>query len=71
MLLNHIPLTISSAYCAPSQKIKANDFIHCFNSLGNNFLSGSHFNSKHTTWGSRITNTRGRALHNFISNNNL
>jgi hypothetical protein len=32
---------------------------------------GGDYNAKHTTWGARITTTRGRELHKAMSNNNL
>jgi len=40
-------------------------------SLGDNFIAGGDFNSKHPSWGSRTTNTRGCALNNFITNKTL
>jgi hypothetical protein len=37
----------------------------------NIYLIGGNFKSKHTSWGFRITNSRGRILHNVIQNENL
>lgn len=71
LTLNHIPTTISSAYFRPGQVINSNDFTLFFRSLGNHFLVGGDFNSKHPSWGFSSPNTRGRALNNFIQNNNL
>ncbi|KAL4136298.1 hypothetical protein QTP88_007846 [Uroleucon formosanum] len=71
LTLNNIPTTISSIYCPPRSKINTADFNKFFSSLGNNFIAGGDFNSKHPSWGSRTTNTRGRALNNLISNKAL
>jgi hypothetical protein len=71
LVLNNIPLNISSVYCPPNQKINTNIFTQFFNSLGNNFLAGGDFNYKHPLWGSRLINTRGHILHNSISNKKL
>jgi len=64
LLLNHIPTTISAAYCPPdhANEITTVDFNLYFQTLGNMFLSGRDFNSKHHNWGSRLTNTRDRSL---------
>ncbi|KAL4149712.1 hypothetical protein QTP88_003589 [Uroleucon formosanum] len=69
--LNHIPTTISSAYFPPQAKLNSNELTNYLLSIGNNYLIGSDFNCKHTSWDSRITNTRGRILHNVIQNKNL
>ena len=71
--LNHIPTTISSVYCPPgnANKITDDDFTLYFQSLGNTFLAGGDFNSKHQIWGSRVTNTRGRSLYSSLLTNNL
>jgi len=71
LILNNIPTTISSIYCPPHSKINTADFNKYFSSLGNNFIAGGDFNSKHPSWGSRTTNTRGRALNNLIANKAL
>lgn len=66
--LNHIPTTISSVYCPPgnTNKITDDDFTLYFQSLGNTFLAGGDFNSKHQIWGARVTNTRGRSLYSSL-----
>lgn len=71
IILNHIPTTISSAYFPPQAKLNSNELTNFLLSIGNNYLIGGDFNCKHTSWGSRITNTRGRILHNVIQNKNL
>lgn len=37
-----------------------------FFNLGNLFIIGGDFNAKHSQWGSRYTNTRGRLFHTSI-----
>uniref|UniRef100_A0A2S2N814 Putative RNA-directed DNA polymerase n=1 Tax=Schizaphis graminum TaxID=13262 RepID=A0A2S2N814_SCHGA len=71
LTLNNIPTTISSAYFPPQQKLSTLDLRQYFNSLGHTFIAGGDFNSKHPSWGSRQTNTRGRVLNNYIINNKL
>jgi len=71
LTLNHIPTTISSAYFRPGIKISSDDFSRYFSSLGNHYLVGGDFNSKHPRWGFSSPNTRGRTLNNFILNQNL
>jgi endonuclease/exonuclease/phosphatase family metal-dependent hydrolase len=39
--------------------------------LGNRFLVGGDFNAKNTSWGTRITTTKGRELQKTIRSNNL
>ncbi|KAF0716880.1 Uncharacterized protein FWK35_00027208 [Aphis craccivora] len=70
--LNYVPTTISSVYCPPghANKISDNDFTQYFKSLGNKFLSGGDFNSKHHIWRSRVTNTRGLSLYRSLLSNN-
>jgi len=69
--MNHIPTTISSVYCPPSSKLTTHDLTNYLSSLGNTFLIGGDFNSKHTAWSSRIINTRGRILYNISVNKSL
>ncbi|KAL4132232.1 hypothetical protein QTP88_009432 [Uroleucon formosanum] len=57
----------SKVYCSPSQKITTQDFAQLFISLGNNFIAGGDFNSKHPVWGCRSTSPRGKILHKTIT----
>lgn len=78
---NCIPITISSVYFPPpkhnnavsyqSQQISEPKLQSFFQKLGSSFIIGGDFNSKHISWGSRYTNTRGRILHNSILKNNI
>jgi hypothetical protein len=56
------PFTIAAVYCPPKHEIKADKFRHFYTRLGHRFLAGGDFNAKHTHWGSRLTNPRGREL---------
>jgi len=69
--INYIPTTISSVYYPPSSKLTTKDFTNYLSSLGNTFLIGGDFNSKHTAWGFRIISTRGRILYNIAVNNKM
>lgn len=64
-------LTLSSIYCPPKHNNKTKDFEHFFQTLGNTFLVGGDFNSKHVQWGSRLTNVKGRELIATMKRNNL
>lgn len=62
-------LTVAAVYCPPKHNIKKEDFEKFFHTLGSNFVSGGDYNSKHTTWGSRLDTTKGRELHKVIVGN--
>lgn len=55
-------IIFSAVYCPPKHKIKEYEFLDFFRTLGNRFIAGGDYNSKHTHWGSRIINPRGRQL---------
>lgn len=62
---------ISAVYCPPKYKISEEMFSSYFNTLGNRFISGGDWNSKHISWGSRLTTTRGRQLRASADINHL
>lgn len=62
-------LTVAAVYCPPRHNIKKEDFEKFFHTLGPKFISGGDFNSKHTTWGSRLVTTKGRELLKVIQQN--
>ena len=64
-------ITVSAIYCPPKHNNKYDDYVRFFMTLGNRFLVGGDFNAKHTFWGSRLINTKGRELYKVIHNNNL
>lgn len=64
-------LTLASIYCPPRFRLTCNDFSSIFSQLGARFILGGDFNSKHTFWGSRLNNPKGRELFKAISANNI
>jgi len=71
IILNHIPITISSVYCPPNQKITPPRLQTFLRTLKNSFIIGGDFNAKHTAFGCRSTNPRGQTFYNTILNNHL
>lgn len=65
------PLTIAAVYCPPKHSITKSQFEEFFQTLGNKFIIGGDYNSKHTFWGSRLINPRGRQLYLAMENRNL
>ncbi|KAL4126021.1 hypothetical protein QTP88_010253 [Uroleucon formosanum] len=68
VIINSIPTSIISAYFHPSCQFPAESLALYLRSLNNTYIIGADFNAKHEAWGFRSTNTRGRTLHNFITN---
>lgn len=64
-------LIISALYCPPRHNNKKEHFDNFFKTLGNKFLVGGDFNAKHTIWGSRLSNPKGRALLSTLQDNKL
>ena len=58
--------TVSAIYCPPKHNDKHEDYDRFFKTLGNRFIAGGEFNAKHTYWGSRLINTKGRELFKII-----
>lgn len=58
-------------YCPPNLNIQKEDFQEYFDTIGQRFIVGGDFNAKHPHWGSRLTNPRGRQLHQVMQNSNL
>lgn len=59
-------LTLAAVYCPPRFKIREDQFLTFFKSLGDHFLAGGDYNAKHTYWGSRLVNPKGKQLYNTI-----
>lgn len=68
---NHEDVVIAAVYCRPRFSLKENDSKELFKSFGNKFIAGGDYNSKHTHWGSRLCNPKGREMFKCINNNNL
>jgi hypothetical protein len=64
------PLTVSAVYCPPRHNPKKENYNTYFSTLGPKFISGGDFNSKHSSWGSRLSTTKGRELEKVIRENN-
>lgn len=58
---------IAAIYSPPKHKIKTEEYMAFFGSLGNRWIIGGDFNAKHYMWGSRLITTKGTALHNAIN----
>lgn len=55
-------IKVCAIYCPPNQKVENDMFKNLFQSLGNKFIIGGDWNSKHYHWGSRLISPRGRSL---------
>ena len=64
-------LNIAAVYSPPKHIIKEADYTRFFHTRGHRFIAGGDYNAKNTTWGSRITTTKGTELHKAMSTNNL
>ena len=67
----HGTITTSAVYCPPRNSITKGDFDNFLDVLGNRFIAGGNYNTKHTQWDSRLVTVRGRNLLNSIITNNL
>lgn len=67
--VNPFPFSVAAVYCPPGVNVSSQTFDSCFHNLGNRYLCGGDFNAKNQVWGSRLTNSRGRALHNSMLSN--
>lgn len=67
------PLTVTAVYSPPKHNIKKEQYEQFFKTLGNRFIAGGDYNTKHPWWGSRshIPTPKGRQLYNTIQNKNL
>lgn len=63
--------TVASVYCPPIHSNKKEIFMNFFSTLGNKFIVGGDFNAKHSHWGSRLTNTKGRSLLSALLEKNI
>ena len=54
--------SVGAIYCPPRYKLKREEFIQLFETLGGNFIIGGDFNAKHLYWGSRVINPKGKEL---------
>lgn len=59
----HKVFKVAGIYCPPRSSPTGEDYTNLFQTLGNNFIIGGDLNAKHTYWGSRITNKKGKILY--------
>lgn len=62
-------ISIYSVYFPPRYNLKCHQYENFFNKLGNKFIVSGDFNAKHTWWGSRLINPKGRELYKCIAQN--
>jgi len=68
---NKQEVNIVAAYCPPRHTPIYSQWIEIFKKMGQRFIIGGDFNTKHTAWGSRlITPTKGSGLLNAIQKEN-
>lgn len=60
--IKKLQCNITAVYSPPRHNIMMEDYIEFLQSLGNRFVTGGDYNSKHTCWSSRLTTTKGRRL---------
>lgn len=65
---NNKEIKISAIYCPPRLTLSIDEYKDVFEMLGNNFIIGGDFNAKHTHWGSRLTNPKGKKLYQAARN---
>lgn len=71
LICKHEKLVIAAIYCRPRFSLKESDFEDLFNSLGNKFIAGGDYNSKHTFWGARLCNPKGREMLKTLNKNQM
>jgi exonuclease III len=59
-------ITVAAVYSPPRHNLKRGDYLSLLQSFPGKFIIGGDFNSKHTSWGSRLTNTKGNELYQAV-----
>jgi hypothetical protein len=59
-------ITVAAIYSPPRHNLKRGDYISLLQNFSGKFIIGGNFNSKHTSWGSRLTNTKSNELYQAI-----
>jgi exonuclease III len=59
-------ITVAAIYTPPRHNLKRGDYLTILRSFPGKFIIGGDFNSKHTSWGSRLSNTKGNELYQAI-----
>ncbi len=58
--------TLVALYCPSRFSISEKEFTDFFNTLGDRFIAAGDYNAKHTHWGSRLVNPKGKQLYNTL-----
>ena len=61
-----VATTVAAIHSPPKYNLKRGDYLSLLQSFPGTFIIGGDFNSKHTAWGSRLTNTKGKELYQAI-----
>jgi len=64
---NSNPLLLTALYCSPRNQMKKDAYLDMIQKFKHRRIIGGDFNAKHTAWGSRLTNTKGRELHKALT----
>ena len=59
-------LTLAAVYCPPRFTVLEAQFLDFFQALGPHFIAAGDYNAKHTHWGSRLVNPKGKQLYKTI-----
>jgi exonuclease III len=59
-------ITVAAIYSPTRHNLKRGDYLSLLRRFPGNFIIGGDFNSKQTSWGSRLTNTKGNELFQAI-----
>jgi hypothetical protein len=58
-------LTVTAVYSPPKYNLKMDHYELFVSTLGQKFIAGGDYNSKHTIWRSRITTTKAESYTTF------
>ena len=64
-------LTIVAVYCPPKHAVTTEQFRSFYTTLGQRFLVGGDYNTKHCHWSTRLITPKGRELLKDMKANNL
>jgi hypothetical protein len=55
-------IRLGAVYIPPKHNLKTEDYKKLLKHMGERFIIGGDFNAKHSSWGSRLDNTKGKEL---------
>lgn len=71
VVCNNRPINIYAIYFPPRHAVKCEEYEDFFRKLSHRFIAAGDYNAKHTWWGSRLTNPKGKELYKCMMQNNL